>query len=163
MQSTCRPTVYTEDLYTWPTQAHSEDDCGFELINTVVLAILGFLSAVRPKVDVRNHLLTLLIPHILINICLTNNFSRSDLIIFIETFLYMSRRYCLSNRPLTRTHEDNTGMITSLSFPIDNNRIKEHSEHHNTLSVFLQRVLQQTYSSWYRCLVVYKGIQAVIL
>ena len=62
MQSTCRPTVYTEDLYTWPTQAHSKDDCGFKLTNTVVLAILGFLSAVRPKVDVRNHLFNIVNP-----------------------------------------------------------------------------------------------------
>ena len=31
MQSTCRPTVYTEGLYTWPMHAHSEDDRRFNI------------------------------------------------------------------------------------------------------------------------------------
>ena len=30
MQSACRPTVYTEGLYMWPTHAYSEGDCRFK-------------------------------------------------------------------------------------------------------------------------------------
>ena len=35
MQSTSRPTVYAEGLYTWPTHAHFEDDCGFNKANEI--------------------------------------------------------------------------------------------------------------------------------